>query len=401
MRPFTHTIPLAEALALMRRAARPIGRTARVPLGEAAWRVLAQEVSARRDVPPFDRAAMDGYAVRASDTSLAAASAPACLELVGVLYSGEIWPGSVGPGQCVEIATGAPVPDGADAVVMVERTRRDGSRVTVFEAAVPGRHVVPRGHDMHAGDVVLTPGAHLTPGRLGVAAAVGVTELQVYERPHVAIASTGNELVDPGTMVGPGQVFDINRTTLAPLVRAHGGVPVPLPPVADTVDELGRALDAASDSDLIVVSGGSSVGERDLLVDAVRARGEMLFHGIAVKPGKPTLLARLGEQLLLGLPGNPTSCLSNAYLLLIPLLRWTARLPPHRPEVRRVALARTIVSASDRHQFITVRLDGSRAWPVFKGSGEISSMSDADGYLEIPAGVERIEEGADVEVTLF
>jgi molybdenum cofactor synthesis domain-containing protein len=199
----------------------------------------------------------------------------------------------------------------------------------------------------------------------------------------------------------PYQVFDINRTTLAPLVRAHGGVPVPLPPVADTVDELGRALDAASDSDLIVVSGGSSVGERDLLVDAVRARGEMLFHGIAVKPGKPTLLARLGEQLLLGLPGNPTSCLSNAYLLLIPLLRWTARLPPHRPEVRRVALARTIVSASDRHQFITVRLDGSRAWPVFKGSGEISSMSDADGYLEIPAGVERIEEGADVEVTLF
>jgi molybdenum cofactor synthesis domain-containing protein len=385
----------------MRNAARPIERTATVPLHEAAWRVLAQVVSASRDVPPFNRSAMDGYAVRASDTSAASLDTPVWLDFEGVVYSGETWPGSVRAGQCVEIATGAPVPDGADAVVMVERTRRSGSRVAVLEPVAPGQHVVPRGRDMRAGDVVLAPGTYLTPARLGVAAAIGLTDLVVYDRPRVAIASTGNEIVNPGSPAGPGQIFDVNRTTLPPIVRMHGGVPTVLPPVPDTLEDLRGAVAAARDADLMVVSGGSSVGERDLLVDAVRERGQVLFHGIAVKPGKPTLLARLEGQLLLGLPGNPTSCLSNAYLLLIPLLRWTARLPPHRPEVRRAALAQTIVSPSDRHQFFTVRLEGSWAWPVFKGSGEISSMSDADGYLEIPVGVERIEEGTAVEVVLF
>jgi molybdenum cofactor synthesis domain-containing protein len=401
MRPFTHTIPLSEALAVMRAAARPVQRTGTVALAEAEWRVLAEEVSAARDVPPFDRSAMDGYAVRAADTSAARADAPVWLDLAGAVYTGEVWHGEIGRGQCLEIATGAPVPAGADAVVMVERTRRAGSRVAVLEPVAGGQHVVPRGRDMRAGHAVLAPGACLTPARIGVAAAVGLTQLLVYDRPRVAIASTGNEIVDPGAPAGPGQIFDVNRATLPPLVRAHGGTPVVLAPVPDTLDDLRGALDDARDADLVVVSGGSSVGERDLLVDAVRERGEVLFHGLAVKPGKPTLLARLDHQLLLGLPGNPTSCLSNAYLLLIPLLRWTARLPPHRPEVRRVTLARTIVSASDRHQFFTVRCEGDRAWPVFKGSGEISSMSDADGYLEIPVGVERIEEGTDVDVTLF
>jgi molybdopterin biosynthesis enzyme len=184
-------------------------------------------------------------------------------------------------------------------------------------------------------------------------------------------------------------------------VRAHGGLPSALPPALDTIDDLRRVLDDARDADIVVVSGGSSVGERDLLVDAVLERGEVLFHGIAMKPGKPTLFARMGPQLLLGLPGNPTSCLAIAYLLLVPLLRSMARLPPHDPEVRRLALARTIDSVADRHHVLTVRVEGDRAWPVFKGSGEIRSMSDADGYIEIPAGVERVEAGTSVDVVMF
>jgi molybdenum cofactor synthesis domain-containing protein len=423
MRPFTHTISLAEALARMREVTRPIERTAVVAVPEAAWRVVATDVVATRDVPPFDRAAMDGYAVRASDTAGATRDRPAMLTCVGVVFSGEAWTGHLGQGECVEIATGAPVPDGADAVVMVEHTAPAGAadgggpavspsdpwrgaaavgtRVAVFGPVSPRQHVASRGADIGTGQVVLRRGDHLTPARLGAAAALGVTHLEVFEPTRVFIASTGDELVDTGGLARAAQIYDVNRTTLPPIVALHGGVPLVHPVVGDTLAELRAALDAARDADLVVVSGGSSVGNRDLLVDVVAERGDILFHGIAVKPGKPTLLAHLGSQLLLGLPGNPTSCLSNAYLLLVPLLRALARLPQLVPQTRRVPLLRTIVSPGDRHQFYTVRLEDGHAVAAFKGSGDITSMAGADGYIEIPAGTDRIEAGATVDVVLF
>jgi len=402
MRPFTHTLPLADALARMREATTPVDRTETARVADAAWRVAAQDVVAACDVPPFDRAAMDGYAVRASDTAAASRESPALLTRVGVVFSGDSWSGEVGPGQCVEIATGAPLPAGADAVVMVEQTQvAEAGRVAVLATASPRQNVGRRASDVQAGQVALRAGDQLTPARLGVASAIGVTHVEVYSRPRVFVASTGNELVEPGGRLAPGQIFNVNSVTLPPIVALHGGMTIAHAPVGDTLDDLRSALDAAREADLVVLSGGSSVGERDLLVDAAAERGEILFHGIAVKPGKPTLFARLGRQLLLGLPGNPTSCLSNAYLLLIPLLRALARLPAHIPQVRRLPLARAIASPSDRHQFFTVRLDEGRAWPVFKGSGDVTSMAGADGYIEIPAGVARIEAGTEVEVTLF
>ena len=401
MRPFTHTISLADALAMVRDTAMPVGGTEVVAVAEAAWRVASRDVVAAVDVPPFDRAAMDGYAVRAADTAAAAHDTPAALTRIGVVYSGEWWRGEMQAGECVEIATGAPVPPGADAVVMVEQTRAVGGRVEVLAPVRPGQHVGPRGSDIAAGQAALRAGDQLTPARLGAMAAVGVTGVEVYRQPRVFIASTGNELVQPGARLVAGRIFDVNTVTLPPIVSLHGGVPVVHAPVGDTLDDLRAALDAGREADLVVMSGGSSVGERDLLVDAASERGEILFHGIAVKPGKPTLFARLGRQLLLGLPGNPTSCLSNAYLLLVPLLRATARLPPHVPETRRVRLARAIASPSDRHQFFTVRIEEGQALPAFKGSGDVTSMAGADGYIEIPAGVARIEAGTEVEVTLF
>jgi molybdenum cofactor synthesis domain-containing protein len=223
----------------------------------------------------------------------------------------------------------------------------------------------------------------------------------VYARPRVAILSTGSEVVEPGEMLAPGQIYDVNRFTLAAVTAAHGGVPEMRRAVDDSADRLTAALDACLDADLIVFSGGSSVGERDLILDVIASRGRLIFHGIAIKPGKPTAFARIGNTPFFGMPGNPTSCLSNAYILLVPFLRATARLPAFHPRTIRVPLGRRIDSPAERHQIYTVRLVDNVAYPAFKGSGEITSLSQADGYIEIPSDQSRVEEGTVVEVTLF
>ena len=402
MRPFARTLPLAEAMARLRAVVRPVQRRERVPLDSACGRVVAETVVSPFDVPPFDRALMDGYAVRAADTALACPETPALLVQAGRVFAGEMADRALAPGSCCEIATGAPMLDGADAVVMVEDTWRGENGLICVRAAVrPGQNVGRRGADVASGETVLEAGVVLTPARVGVLAALGRTDVTVYARPNVLIASTGNEVVPPGRALAPGQIFDINRFTLPAIVAAHGGQVTSRDPIPDNVDALREAIDAGADADLIIISGGSSVGERDLLLDAVRDRGEVVFHGIAVKPGKPALLAVLGTRLLLGMPGNPTSCLSNAYILLVPLLRGLAGLPEYRPETRRVPLAQAIVSAADRHQFYSVRIEAGRAVPAFKGSGAITSLSRADGYIEIPAGTPRIDEGTLVDVTIF
>jgi molybdenum cofactor synthesis domain-containing protein len=243
----------------------------------------------------------------------------------------------------------------------------------------------------------------LHAARIGAMAAFGTTRVPVYMRPRVFVASTGNELVAPGGTLGPGGIYDINRFTLPVLVETHGGEALIGDIATDSVESLQATLDGAigAGADLIVLSGGSSVGDRDLLVDAARARGDILFHGISIRPGKPTLFARLGSVLLLGMPGNPTSCLSNAYLLLVPLLRRLARLPEWRPERRQIALARDVRNLSGRLSFFTVRFEGEAAVPAFKGSGEITSLAHADGYIEIPADVTHLPAGTVVTVTLF
>jgi molybdopterin molybdotransferase len=403
MRPFASTISLSDALDAIRTSALPVDRVERAPLDEASGRVLAADIHASDDVPPFDRAAMDGYAVRAVDTASAAPDRPMSLRLRGEIFAGDAGAHRVEPGECLAIATGAPLPDGADAVVMVEQTRRqEPDRVLLTTPVVPGQHVGRRGGDIASGDVVLASDSVLTPARIGAAAAVGATALDVYQRPRVFVASSGNEIMQPGQRLARGQIYDINRFTLAPVIRRHGGDPIAAPTIPDSVTALRQALeDAAADCDLIVISGGSSVGDRDLLVDAVRERGEVIFHGVAIRPGKPTMLARIGRRLLLGMPGNPTSCLSNAHVLLVPLVRQIARLPPWEPATRRLPLARGIRNASGRHTFHTVRCDAGAAVPVFKGSSDITSLAHADGYIEIPPDVTEIPEGSVVTVKLF
>jgi molybdenum cofactor synthesis domain-containing protein len=404
MRPFTSTISFDEARRRLDAAVVPIARTERVAVGAAAGRVAAEDVSSSIDVPPFSRSAMDGYAVVAADTSQASAGSPVRLRIVDRLYTGQAPATAIGSGACAEIATGAPLPAGADAVVMVEQTSRDGhDGVLIAVAAAEGQNIGPQGGDIRAGTTVVRRGELLNPGRIGAIAAIGRQSVDVYARPRVAVLSTGNEVVEPGGLLGPGQIFDVNRFTLSAIVESNGGVADARPPVEDSVASLGGALDGCSGADIIVFSGGSSVGERDLIVDLVAEKGEMVFHGIAVKPGKPTAFARIGagRTPFFGMPGNPTSCLSNAYVLLVPFLRAFARLPQAANRTITVPLGRRIVSQAGRLQFYTVTLAQGAAIPAFKGSGEITSLSHADGYIQIPADQSVVEEGQQVEVTLF
>lgn len=402
MRPFTDVISLDAARAILDSTGAPIERFETVLLSDANGRVLAADVVAQGDVPPFSRAGMDGYAVRARDTQGASRSTPRTLTKIGTLYTGQVSPLTVRDGECVEISTGAPIPDGADAVVMVEETDSNADNVVrILSEVKPQQNVGRQGADIQVGQVVVAAGELVNSSRIGALAAVGTVRVDVYGRPRVAILSTGNEVVDPGRALKPGQIYDINRFTLAAIISDNGGIPIVHPPAPDTLDALLAALDDLSGDDIVVFSGGSSVGERDLIRDAIAAKGRMLFHGVAVKPGKPTGLGIVNSKPVFALPGYPTSCLSNAHMLLVPMLRRIARLGPKISKTLTVPLASRIVSAAGRHQFYTVRIEDGTALPAFKASGDITSMSRADGYIEIAADVDAVEAGTPVDVTLF
>jgi molybdopterin molybdotransferase len=404
MRPFGDVMPLADALRSMQDHAAAVEATERLTLRTAAGRVLAEDVPAPFDVPGFDRAAMDGYAVRSADLQHASDERPVWLSLAGRARPGNVLERPIEPDTCIDIATGAALPAAADAVVMVERTTREGDRVRFTAPAPPRAHVSPRGNDVAQGAVVLRAGAVLTPARLGVAASFGRRDLLVLRQPVVALISSGDELLDPDIDAGPpppGRIYDSNATMLTALCEAAGCRVLRIAIVRDRPDAWHDAFDAARGADLVVCSGGSSVGEQDYGAEILAARGEVIFHGIAVKPGKPTGFGRIGSQLVLAMPGNPSSCLSNAYVLLRPLLRRLAGLPPLVPQTREATLTGVLTSPKDRLQFHPVRLVGDSAVPMFKGSGDVTSLSDADGYVEVPIGVTRLESGTRVIVTLY
>jgi molybdopterin molybdotransferase len=401
MKPIRETIPLEEARQLIANACRPIDRTERVRLVDANGRTAAAAVQSTRDVPPFSRAGMDGFAVRAEDTFGASRYEPKTLRVIDKVYTGQVPAKPVEAGTAIEIATGAPMPHGADAVVMVEETEKAGSDVRILTPVYPRQNVGKQGADIVVGQTVIGRGDVLNPSRIGALAALGVGDVEVYVKPTVAILSTGNEIADPGQELLPGQIYDINKFTLSTIIQEHGGVPMPFSTAQDTIDALEQAIDACATCDMLVFSGGSSVGERDLILDVIGRKGDIVFHGIAVKPGKPTVFGTIEGKPMFGMPGYPTSCLSNAYMLLVPALRAMARLHPRHTATVSLPLGQRIVSTTGRHQFYTVKIVDAQAMPAFKASGDITSMSQADGYIEIPAQTDIVEKGETVEVKLF
>jgi molybdenum cofactor synthesis domain-containing protein len=401
MTPLKQLISCDEALKRIQESIMPIERTETISIENALGRVLTEDLVANMSVPPFDRAAMDGYAVKAKDTYGASKSKPRTLILVQTLHAGESSTKTLGSGECIQVATGSQIPKGADAVVMVEITERNDSSVSILEPVRLEENISPKGEDIEKGQVILKGGEPLSPAKVGVLAALGKKEVGVYAKPRVAIVPTGTEIKEVGSVLGEGQVYDVNSYTLTVVVDKNGAIPARIRAVPDEVEELRRVIKKLVDFDMIVFSGGSSVGERDLLSEVIQGLGEVIFHGIQIKPGKPTLFALMDEKPVFGMPGYPTSCLNNAYLLLVPAIRHMARLPPRIERTVRVPLAERLVSSSDRTQFVTVRVGSGQAYPVFKHSGAITSMSEADGYIILPTSANVIEKGQEVTVFLF
>lgn len=309
-------LPVDEALARILDGVTPLGSES-VGLLAAADRVLGEDVTARLTQPPFDASAMDGYAVRAADVAMV----PAELRVIGESNAGGPFDGTVGAGEAARIFTGGSVPRGADAVVIQENTDRKGDTLSVREATKAGAHIRKAGGDFRQGDVLLRAGRLLDASAITLAAAGGHAQLKVRRAPRIAILATGDELVEPGTQLGPGQIVSSNPYGLAALVTRFGAQPKLLGIAADTREDLEAKLATATDADVLVTIGGASVGDRDLVKPALEARGMALdFWKVAVRPGKPMLFGRLGDMRVLGLPGNPLSCLIAARIFLVPLI---------------------------------------------------------------------------------
>ena len=400
MRPFTNLIPFEEARKIVLENIEPMEEVEEVPLLRALHRVLAEDIVAPINVPPFSRAAEDGYAVRAEDTYGAGQYQPKELKLVGEINTGEFKDLEVGKGECIKIATGAMIPRGADAVVRVEDTEEENGVVRVYRPVHPGFDVAPEGEDIKKGEVVLKRGTYLNPPKIGVLAALGIDKVKVYKKPKIAVLPSGSELIVPGQEMEPGKIYDVNTYTISSVIRENGGEPVIFPFVQDDVEDIEKKLKEALKYDMVVFSGGSSVGDRDLLIDVVQKYAKILFHGVQIKPGKPTWCAR-GEKVIFGMPGFPTSCLNDSYQFLGPAVRKMARLPPRNEMVVKARMARRITSTLGRMQFFTVRLEDGYAHPAYKTSGAITSMADANGYIIIPANVDLVEKDEEVEVHLW
>ncbi len=401
-RPFGELIPYEEALSTLLKEVEPIDRKETVSLDDAFERVLADDAESDMFVPPFDRAAMDGFAVKAEDTFEAGKFDPIELKNMGKLHAGDSPEKEVKKGNCIQIATGAPMPEGADAVVKVELTEKEDDTVSIYEPVHPGENVSPKGEDIERGETVLKKDLFLSPARIGALAAMGEERVKVYERPKIGIIPTGDEVVPIEGELDPGQIYDVNSHTLTSVVNKNGCVPCSSEVIHDSIEGLKNRIEKdVEEMDMILFSGGSSVGDKDVLIDALDSMGEVIFHGVKLKPGKPTLFGKVDGTPVIGMPGYPTSCLNTAQQLIKPALRKLSRLPESSERKVEATLQKRITSSLGRQQYMTVRLEKDKAYPVYKQSGAITSMAQADGYFEIPENKELVEKGDKVPVILF
>lgn len=394
-------VPLDEA------RARTLSRIERLPpadlqLAEAHGCVLAADIVAPMDLPPFTSSAMDGFAVRAADVSGAVPERPVALRLAGAVGMGFPAEAGVGPDQAVAVPTGGMVPEGADAVVPIEQTVSEADRVLVLTPVPPGRFIRRGGEDVSSGEVLVPGGRRLLAADLGLLASAGVGSVPAHPRVRVGILSTGDELVDPGAPLGPGQIPDANAATLHGCVLEAGGVPVDLGRVPDDAAALAGALTEAEGVDVLVSSGGVSVGERDPVKAAFGARGDVEFLEVAMQPGKPQAFGVVGGRPYFGLPGNPVSVFVSFEVFVRPALMTMMGRPTGRPEVT-AALEADVTGPREKVQFARVRLRRSNdAWLAAPTGGRqsnlMATMSRADGLAVIPEGVETAAAGTSVRV---
>jgi molybdopterin molybdotransferase len=373
-----------------------------VSLSEALGRVLAEDVAARVTQPWAPVSAMDGYAVRAADV----ATVPATLTEVAAVPAGASFGGQVRPGECVRIFTGAPLPEGTDAVVLQEKAVAEGTRVTVNDSVPEGRHVRPAGLDFRVNDVLLKTGRMLTARDIGLASAMNVPWLQVRRRPRVAILATGDEIVMPGDPIGPNQIVSANSLALSALVTACGGEPINLGIARDDRESLRSLAAGATGADLLITSGGASVGEHDLVRDVLGEQGLALdFWRIAMRPGRPLMFGRISGTPLLGLPGNPVSSMVCAVLFGRPSLRALLGLPPEEAAIGRARLGRDLPANDNRQDYLRSTLTPSEGddWPVatpfeIQDSSMMSRLAHADCLVIRPPLAPAAQRGDAVDI---
>ncbi|MCE5213290.1 MAG: molybdopterin molybdenumtransferase MoeA [Methanobacterium sp.] len=383
----------------------PINKTVeKVPLDEAYKRVLAEDIYAIINLPPFRRAAMDGYALKSKDTFHASEDEPVTLKLKGLVTAGKVPETEVTKGTCMEVSTGAPIPEGADAVVMIEYTEKQGDNVLISEGVPLNANITKEGSDIRKGELLLSQGVLITSDKIGVLSAIGMTQVPVYIQPRVAVISTGNEIIKHDQNLVYGKIYDINSYSISNAVKSCGCIPVHSEIVKDDYDSLKSSIKKYKDADIIITSGGTSAGAGDNLRTVLDELGKVLVHGIAVKPGKPTIIGLIEdegeEKIIFGLPGYPVSALMIFRVFITPFLRKLASLPDFDQERKLATLkiSRRYIAARGRQQYVLVKIKDNQAHPILKDSGAITSLAEADGYFLIPKNVEIIEEGTEVDV---
>jgi molybdenum cofactor synthesis domain-containing protein len=373
-------------------------------------RVLNEDVVSTLDIPPFNRSTVDGYAVKAEDTFGADENEPVTLKVTGAVNVGEQPNVKVSKGEAVEIVTGAPIPEGANAAIMVEDTEREDSELHVFGAATINENVMKKGSDIKKGTVVLKKGQVLGSSEIGVLAALGLTKVKVLKIPMIAVLSTGAEVTEPGKPLPLGKIYDINAYSISTAIIESGGKPVYFGVVPDDKAALAKVLQTAlASADMVITSGGVSVGPRDYTPQIVDSLGKpgIVVYGIAVKPGKPTTVGFVADKPVFSLPGHPTSALLIFYLLARPLIQRLAGKPVGSMKIVRAFAGSRMFSAKGRRTFVMVKLEFDKdcrfiAEPVETGaSGAITTLTKADGFVEIAENQQFVDINEEVAVVLF
>ena len=407
---FFQVMPVSDALALIEAHWQPQPRAETIATADALDRVLAADLHSPEEVPAFRKSTVDGYAVRAADTFGASQALPAFLTVRGELKMGEAPQLTVGVGEALLIHTGGMLPEGADAVLMVEQAQVvDAEEIEVLRAVAPGENVIQAGEDVAADALVLTGGKRLRPQDIGGLLAVGISRVDVLRPPRVGILSCGDELLPPEADLAPGQIRDINAYTLSALAAKHGAQPLRLGIVSDDFSEYQQRAKAGFKAcDILLLSAGSSVSARDYTRDVINRLGApgVLQHGLATKPGKPTILAVCEDKPVIGLPGNPVSALLVARQLLPPLIAGFLGQPLEPPRKVRARLSQRVASAAGREDWLPIRLaqspEGERlAQPILGKSNLIFTLVGADGLLRLPLNIGGYDAGSLVDILLF
>lgn len=389
-----------KAVSIIEHNIRPVTRVEPVWIENALGRVPANDFTAIINVPSYLRSLRDGFALKSRETLDSRKKNQLKFEIIDRVFAGDIPRTVVKPGQCIQVATGAMIPRGADSVVMLEDTEIANKHILIHQPVSSGENVGQAGEDVAENTIALKAGKVINAGGIGVLASQGKSKVEVFQKPCVAIIPSGNEVKPLGKKLRRGQLYNTNAYTIAAAVKANGGEPLLYDIMSDRADVVRGTIADAIKHDMVVISGGTSIGERDLIAAVVQGWGKILFHGVKVRPGKPSLFALVEDTPLFGLPGYPAASLMSAYLFVLPALRKMAHLPAAGKTIT-ASLAHTIKVKPGLRQFYTVKLNNAEVVLTGKESAAITGLADADGYIEIPESTAILEKGEPVTVTLF